>query len=59
MHAQRSLRFLAEQHKALANGTLAKRLIGKTTGHRPATYFLFFSVFLLLYIPNLWTWQLI
>ena len=26
---------------------------------RPAAYFLFFSVFLLLYIPNLWTWQLI
>ena len=25
----------------------------------PAAYFLFFSVFLLLYIPNLWTWQLI
>ena len=25
----------------------------------PAAYSLFFSVFLLLYIPNLWTWQLI
>ena len=25
----------------------------------PAAYFLFFSVSLLLYIPNLWTWQLI
>ena len=25
----------------------------------PAAYFLFFSVFLLLYISNLWTWQLI
>ena len=25
----------------------------------PAAYFLFFSVFLLLFIPNLWTWQLI
>ena len=25
----------------------------------PDAYFLFFSVFLLLYIPNLWTWQLI
>ena len=25
----------------------------------PAAYFLFFSVFLLLYIPNLWTLQLI
>ena len=25
----------------------------------PAAYFLFFSVFLLFYIPNLWTWQLI
>ena len=25
----------------------------------PAGNFLFFSVFLLLYIPNLWTWQLI
>ena len=24
----------------------------------PAAYFLFFSVFLLPYIPNLWTWQL-
>ena len=24
----------------------------------PATYFHFFSVFLLLYIPHLWTWQL-
>ena len=25
----------------------------------PAAYFVFFSVFLLLYIPNLWKWQLI
>ena len=25
----------------------------------PAAYFLFFSVFLLFYIPNFWTWQLI
>ena len=25
----------------------------------PTAYFLFFSVFLLLYIPNLWAWQLI
>ena len=25
----------------------------------PFAYFLFFSVFLFLYIPNLWTWQLI
>ena len=25
----------------------------------PVAYFLFFSVFLFLYIPNLWTWQLI
>ena len=25
----------------------------------PAAYFLFFSVFLLLHIPNLWTWRLI
>ena len=25
----------------------------------PAAYSLFFSVFLLLYIPNLWTWQLV
>ena len=25
----------------------------------PAAYFLFFSMFLLLFIPNLWTWQLI
>ena len=27
--------------------------------HWRVTYFLFFSVFLFLYIPNLWTWQLI
>ena len=26
---------------------------------RPSAFFLFFSVFLLLYIPDLWTWQLI
>ena len=32
-HAQRSFRFLAERHKTLANGTLVKRLVGKTTGH--------------------------
>ena len=25
----------------------------------PSAFFLFFSVFLLLYIPDLWTWQLI
>ena len=34
IHAQRSFRFLAERHKTLADGTLAKRLVGKTTGHR-------------------------
>ena len=34
IHAQRSFRFLAERHKTLADGTLAKRLVGETTGHR-------------------------
>ena len=33
IHAQRSFRFLAERHKTLADGTLAKRLVGETTGH--------------------------
>ena len=33
IHAQRSYRFLAELHKTLADGTLAKRLVGETTGH--------------------------
>ena len=31
--AQRSFHFLAERNKTLANGTLAKRLLGETTGH--------------------------
>ena len=31
-NAQRSLRFLAERHKMY--GTLAKRLVDETTGHR-------------------------
>ena len=34
IHAQRSFRFLAERHKTLANGTLAKQLIGETNGHQ-------------------------
>ena len=34
-HEQCSFRFLAEQHNALANGTLLKRFVGETTGHRP------------------------
>ena len=33
-HVKRSFRFLAERHKTLADGTLAKRLVGETTGHR-------------------------
>ena len=33
IHAQRSFHFLAERHKTLTNGTLAKRLVGETTGH--------------------------
>ena len=37
IHAQRSFRFSAERHKTLANGTLAKRLVGETTGH-PLNY---------------------
>ena len=32
-HEQRSFRFLAERHNALANGTLPKRFVGETTGH--------------------------
>ena len=34
IHAPRSFRFLAERHKTLADGTLAKRFVGETTGHR-------------------------
>ena len=35
IRAQRSFRrFLVERQKTLANGTLAKRLVGETTGHR-------------------------
>ena len=33
IHAQRAFRFLAKRHKTLANWTLAKRLVGETTGH--------------------------
>ena len=33
IQAQRSFRFSAERYKTLANGTLAKRLVGETTGH--------------------------
>ena len=32
IHAQRSFRFLVERHKTLADGMLAKRLVGETTG---------------------------
>ena len=33
IHAQRSFRFLPDRHKTLANGTLAKRLVGETTNN--------------------------
>ena len=34
IHGQRSFRFLVERHRRLANGTLRKRLVCETTGHR-------------------------
>ena len=34
VHAQRSFRFLAEQHKTLANGTFAKRLVTRGRNNR-------------------------
>ena len=59
-HEQCSFRFLAERHNALANGTLAKRFVGETTGHRPERDFfplpifpralMFIAVFLAVFI---------
>ena len=34
IHAQRSFHFLAERHKTLANGALAKRFVGETNVNR-------------------------